>query len=75
MSGPFVADISIGVGWIHPNQATDLTKRLLELAKDGSVVHVPTIWHLEIANALLVAIRRKLMTESHRQTGLALLGS
>jgi predicted nucleic acid-binding protein len=28
---------------------------------------------LEIANALLVAVRRKLMTEAHRQAGLALL--
>jgi predicted nucleic acid-binding protein len=27
-----------------------------------------------MANALLVAVRRKLMTETHRQTGLALLG-
>ena len=46
---------------------------MLEDAKGGATVHVPSIWHLEIANALLVAVRRKLMTESHRQAGLALL--
>jgi predicted nucleic acid-binding protein len=74
MSGPFVADCSVGIGWIHPNQATELTRRLLEDAKGGAAVHVPAIWHLEIANALLVAVRRRLMTESHRQAGLALLG-
>jgi predicted nucleic acid-binding protein len=73
MSDPFVADCSIGLGWIHPNQATELTKRLLEDAKVGTPVHVPSIWHLEIANALLVAVRRKLMKEAHRQSGLALL--
>jgi predicted nucleic acid-binding protein len=73
MSDPFVADASVGIGWIHPSQATDLTRRLLENAKDGSAVHVPSIWHLEVANALLAAVRRKLMTETHRQTGLALL--
>jgi len=74
MSGSFVADCSIGIGWIHPNQATELTRRLLEDAKGGAAVHVPSIWHLEIANALLVAVRRKLLAESHRQAGLALLG-
>jgi len=74
MSDPFVADCSVGIGWIHPAQATDLTKRLMADAKDGVAVHVPSIWHLEIANALLVTVRRKLMTEAHRQAGLMLLG-
>ncbi|MGD0813917.1 MAG: type II toxin-antitoxin system VapC family toxin [Verrucomicrobiota bacterium] len=74
MSGPFVADCSIGIGWVHPGQATDLTRRLLEDAKAGATVHVPSSWHSEIANALLAAVRRKLMAESHRQAGLALLG-
>jgi predicted nucleic acid-binding protein len=73
MSGPFVADASIGLGWIHPSQATDLTKELLTEAKNGTPVHVPALWHLEIANALLAAVRRKLMTEAQRETGLALL--
>lgn len=73
MSSPFVADCSIGIGWIHPTQATELTKHLLEEAKAGTAVHVPSIWRLEMANALLVAVRRKLMAESHRQVGLALL--
>jgi predicted nucleic acid-binding protein len=74
MSGPFVAHCSVGIGWIHPGQATPLTRRLLENAKDGAAVHVPSIWHLEMANALLAAVRRKLLTEAHRQAGLAMLG-
>jgi predicted nucleic acid-binding protein len=73
MSGPFVADCSIGIGWVHPGQATALTTRLLEQAQEGDQIHVPSIWHLEIANALLVAVRRRLLTEPHRKTGLALL--
>lgn len=73
MSGPFVADSSVGIGWIHPSQSTDLTRTLLEAAKRGVPVHVPALWHLEIANALLVAVRRKLMTETQREIGLALL--
>jgi len=73
MSDAFVADCSIGIGWVHPAQTTELTRRLLQDAKGGASVHVPSLWKLEIANALLVAVRRKLMTEAHRQEGLALL--
>jgi predicted nucleic acid-binding protein len=74
MNNPFVADCSIAIGWIHPSQSAEISKNLLEAAKGGAAVHVPSIWHLEIANALLVAVRRKLMTEAHRQAGLALFG-
>jgi predicted nucleic acid-binding protein len=73
MTDAFVVDSSIGIGWVHPSQATELTERLLEEAKRGAAVHVPSLWHLEIANGLLVAVRRKLMTDAHRQTGLAFL--
>ena len=73
MSDPFVADSSIGIGWIHPSQATELTKKLLEEAKNGIAVHVPALWQLEIANGLLVAVRRKLMTAPQRELGLALV--
>jgi len=73
MSDPFVTDASVGIGWIHPSQSTDLTRSLLEEAKHGAPVHVPALWHLEMANALLVAVRRKLMAETQRQIGLALL--
>src|SRR3954452_1330403 len=69
----FVADASIAIGWIHPTQATDLTRDLLAKAKLGASIVVPSLWHLEVANALLVAVRRKLMTESHRRSGLAFL--
>ncbi len=73
MTIPFVADSSIGIGWVHPGQATELTRRLLEAAKQGTAVHVPSLWHLEIANALLAAVRRGLLTDAHRRAGLDLL--
>lgn len=73
MSGPFVTDSSVGIGWIHPSQATELTKELLEEAKNGTAVYVPALWHLEVANGLLVAVRRRLMTEAQRGLGLTLL--
>ena len=73
MNGPFVVDSSVGIGWIHPSQATDLTKTLLEEVKNGTAIYVPALWHLEIANGLLVAVRRKLMTEAQRELGLTFL--
>lgn len=73
MSGSFVVDSSVGIGWIHPSQATELTKKLLEEAKNGAAIFVPALWHLEIANGLLVAVRRKLMTEAQRELGLTFL--
>ncbi len=74
MSDPFVADASVGLGWVHPSQASEISRRLMQEAEAGSPIVVPSIWHLELANALLVAVRRKLMTDSQRRTALNLLG-
>lgn len=73
MSDPFIIDSSVGVGWVHPGQANELTKQLLEEAKNGAAIYVPSLWHLEIANTLLVFVRRKLITETQRDMGLTLL--
>lgn len=73
MTDPFVADSSIGIGWVHPSQTTELTKKLLEAAKNGTAVYVPALWHLEIANGLLTGVKRKLLTEAQRELGLTLL--
>jgi predicted nucleic acid-binding protein len=73
VSDPFIIDSSIGIGWVHPNQANELTKDLLQKAKNGAAVYVPALWHLEIANTLLVFVRRKLITDTQRAVGLTLL--
>jgi predicted nucleic acid-binding protein len=73
VSDPFVIDSSIVIGWVHPSQANELTKQLLEDAKIGTAIYVPSLWHLEIANTLLVFVRRKLMAEPQRGVGLTLL--
>lgn len=73
MTDPFIIDSSVGIGWVHPSQANELTKQLLEAAKGGAAIYVPSLWHLEIANTLLVFVRRKLITEAQREVGLTLL--
>ena len=70
MSESFVADASIGLAWVHPSQSTVLTTRLLADLETGAVAHVPGLWRLEMGNALLVAARRKLMSDSQRKSAL-----
>jgi predicted nucleic acid-binding protein len=39
----------------------------------GATIHVPSLWAIEVANALLAAVRRKLMTDSQRRAAINLL--
>jgi hypothetical protein len=63
----FVADASIALAWVHPSQATEFTNTLLDEVEKGAIVHVPNLWPIEVDNALLVGVRRKLITESQRR--------
>ena len=73
MTDPFVADSSIALAWVHPSQATALSRALLAGVEAGAVIHVTSLWPLETGNALLVAVRRKLITDTQRKSALSLL--
>ena len=73
MMRAFVADASVAVGWIHPGQATRETDAMLNAIADRATLEVPALWPLEVANALLVLVRRRKLTEDERQTGLGWL--
>lgn len=73
MNDGFVADASIAGAWVHPVQATQQTRLLLQAVYDGAPVEVPAIWPLEISNALLVLTRRRELLEAERQAALAAL--
>jgi predicted nucleic acid-binding protein len=64
----FIADASVAVGWVHPAQTTTETAAMLDALADGA-----TLWPLEVANALLVLVRRRKLTEDERLTGLGWL--
>lgn len=66
MTARFVVDVSIGVAWVHPAQRTSRSESLLESVGEGAVVEAPALWTLETANALLVLVRRKKLTEVER---------
>jgi predicted nucleic acid-binding protein len=73
MTRAFVADTSVAIGWVHPGQATKQTAAMLDAIADGATLEVPALWPLEVANALLVLVRRGKLTEDERQAGLGWL--
>jgi predicted nucleic acid-binding protein len=53
-----VIDASVALAWCFPDEASDYADSAL-LALENQSVIVPSIWAVEIANALLVGERRK----------------
>lgn len=62
----FVLDASMALSWLFERQLAQERERaqavLLSMAEANALV--PALWHLEIANALLVAERRKIISEA-----------
>ena len=55
----FVLDASVAVAWCFEDETTKFTEGVLDLISAGAEALVPSIWPLEISNALLIAERRK----------------
>ncbi len=53
----FVLDASTALTWCFPLQETALSRAIREMAR-GASVHVPGLWYLEIAHALVRAERK-----------------
>ena len=73
MSAGWVIDSSVGLAWVHPDQATPETDKLLTEVALGAAIVVPAFWFLEMANVLLVLQRRKKITREHRIDALKML--
>lgn len=60
-----VLDTSMALAWCFLDERTDgATAVLQRITDDGA--HVPSLWHLEIGNALQVAVRRGRITLAFR---------
>jgi len=57
----FVLDASVALGWLIDDAPSAYAGRVQQRMMDGSSPVVPVHWHLEIANALLTAGRRKIL--------------
>ena len=73
MSEGFIADSSVGVAWAVHSQASDATDALLDQVAAGAPLIVPTLWPFEIANSLLVLLRRKKILAPERVRALEAL--
>lgn len=69
---PIVLDTSVTMAWCFDDEASDQTDRVLDHLRREEAV-VPTLWQLEVANVLLVAERRKRISEAQATRFLDLL--
>ncbi|MGD0007285.1 MAG: type II toxin-antitoxin system VapC family toxin [Terriglobia bacterium] len=55
----FVIDASATLPWCFADEATEATNAVLTRLRTGDEAIVPAHWPLEVANAFLIAVRRK----------------
>jgi predicted nucleic acid-binding protein len=68
-----VLDASVTLAWCFEDEGAEALTAL-ERARDG-VAHVPALWPLEVANALVVAERRRRLSEAEATRFLDLLAA
>jgi predicted nucleic acid-binding protein len=62
----WVIDSSIALAWALPDETSREAERFLGRISIRSILWVPALWWYETANALLMAQRRKRLTEAER---------
>ena len=74
MSDGLVLDASAAMAWCFLDEATPASAALLDRLQDNGA-DVPHLWHLEIANVLLAAERRKRIKQAQIADFLGILAS
>ncbi len=72
MSSDFVVDTSVVMAWCFDDEANAYSDTILEMLL-GHKAFVPSIWPLEVANVLLVAERKKRISNADSGHFIALL--
>ena len=72
MSDDFVVDNSVVMTWCFKDEDSQYTDLILNRL-DGATAFVPSIWPLEVTNVLLVAERKKRISEADSTRFIALL--
>lgn len=70
----FVLDTSVTMAWLFEDEATRKTEALLDRLQTEEAF-VPTLWTYEVGNVLLMAERRKRITEAQGRRFTQLLDS
>src|SRR5439155_18976387 len=70
----FVLDGSVALAWCFPDEKAPYPQAVLDSLVQAQAV-VPSLWHLEVGNCLLVGERRKRSTQADTANWLAFLHS
>ena len=62
----WVVDSSLALAWGLPDEISPRADRMLDRVTAQDVLWVPALWWYEIANALMMAERRRRITEADR---------
>jgi predicted nucleic acid-binding protein len=65
-----VLDSSVTLAWIYSDETTDAIRAVFDQVAEAGAV-VPTLWRLEVANSLTVAVRRGRIDAEYRRAALA----
>ena len=68
-----VLDSSAVLAWVHGDERTPEIEAVFDRAVEEGAI-VPNLWHLEVANSLTVAVRRKRVAQTFRDDVLRDLG-
>lgn len=68
----FVLDGSVALAWCFPDEDEPYAQSVLDSLASATAL-VPSLWHLEVANPLLMGERRKRSTEADTATWLGFL--
>lgn len=69
-----VIDSSVAIAWCFPDEQDDYSQSVLDALSSERAI-VPDLWHLEVANTLLIGERRKRSTQANTVTWLGFLAS
>ena len=67
----FVLDASVALAWVLDDPIADYAMEVRRALANGKRALVPTLWHLEIANGLLTAERRRDLVSADLDDALA----
>jgi predicted nucleic acid-binding protein len=68
----FVIDASVALAWCFDDEATEASRALLDRFENEQAA-VPSLWHLELANALALGERNKRITPARTSEFVALI--
>ena len=69
----FVLDSSLTMAFVLQDEATSDTDKILDSLGQGGKAFTPALWRWEVGNVLLVAERRRRITQAETQRHLTLL--